>query len=305
MNLHNKTSVGRYLSSLSIEAMGALVIVPLLVVLYDWLKGTNFFTASVLVPNWALLLAALVVGLVLRRFYNSRHLTYRLAGNSRVLPHVATQLHRYFEEYGSKVAIYRVMPFEFSEELFTHNELSDPDFKKALELYQHDLSTIIVRGRGSEDYWDKTIYGRTDFAKIDYASWRMIQKLYTGGYSTDADHSPDTSHIGYEAGINSYGLFLIGHLTSDGLNVERWVCGYDFYSIALTHGAAEFEACLFTMNPDVLQAYAKRMQNIFDYAQQNGCYHPLNEKMEEAERDRIFGEIKTMLCENRAHSKQR
>jgi hypothetical protein len=296
MNLHYNALVRRYASKLSVEALGALVVVPLLVVLFDWLRGTNFLTAAVPVPYWTLLLAIVLVVVLVRHFYKSRHLTFRLAGNSRLLPHLATELHRCFEEYGSKIVVYRVMPFEFSEELFTHNELAEANFKKALDQYNEDISTIIVRGKGSEDYWDKTVYGRTGFTKVDHASWRKIDRLYSGGYSTDADRSPDTSQIGFEASINSFGLFLIGQLTSDGLYVQRWICGYDFYNIALTRGAVEFEACLFTMNPDVLKAYAKRIENIFEYAQRQGHYHPLNEKMEAAEREKIFGDIRNMLC---------
>ena len=57
----------------------------------------------------------------------------------------------YYKRFGKRIVVYRVLPFEFSREIYTphqweeNNRLSD-----ALELYRKDMGDIIGGGTGAD-----------------------------------------------------------------------------------------------------------------------------------------------------------
>ncbi|MCG3154865.1 MAG: hypothetical protein DKINENOH_01461 [bacterium] len=297
MNQQRKHFWQRTLSALSIEAIAALAVVPALLVLFDWIRRHKSLPREIAIPTWLivpLLLAAVTAYWLVRR--RLRPHTVRISGNSREVPHVSGRLHQCLQSYHNRIVVYRVLPFEISEVMFTQHELSNAILLQSIRQYHQDLSTIIVNGRGKEDFWDKTVYGRSGDTRIDCASWSNIDRMYRGGFALGTDHSPDTSHIGYAADLNDFGLLLIGVLRDNGIEIDRWVCGYDFYEINLATGSIEFERCLFSTNPDVLEAMERRANSIFRLVASRGHYHPLSDNMAERERDRIFAALRRMLC---------
>ena len=257
---------------------------------------------TVTMPIWAFIVFIILFILAGWGYYRMATRTRNLEESGAVLRHIAKNLRKYHKRYKGRIVVYRVLPFEFSRQMYTArqwtNELSD-----ALDMYIEDMGKIIGFGEGTDFFWDKTIYGFTKDEAIDAASWGQINRLYLTREGFD-DNAPDTCELGISREVNKLGMFLVGKLDAKGKKPQKWVCGYEIY-VNISDHFVDSTGSMFSTNPQFLNALHERIKDIIHRVELNKKYYSFSSNLDEKERQERLKPVKEMFLNGRQTKKEK